>query len=143
MPKGTSLSGGRSYTRSSPITIEYRKDYFYKKLFYSQSFADFGQIQTNAPLRYRLGGNQGFNLHNGMDSESVAYLMKFLTTEEISQINADRALWNSGFNPYFDFLTESKYILFGKGFGLDLWLFEASWGPFLMIHDTSITTRYC
>ena len=69
--------------------------------------------------------------------------MKFLTENELSKINADRALWQSGYSSYFELGTESKYILFGKGFGLDLWLFEASWGPFLMIHDTSLTLRYC
>ena len=142
MPKGTSFSASRSYTRSSPVTIEYRKDYFYKKLFYSQTFADFGQTLTNGPLKLVIG-ERNVNYHNGQYSESRAYLMKFLKTEELSKMGANQALWQSRFWPYFDFLTETKYILVGKGFGLDLWLFEASWGPFLMIHDTSLTMRYC
>jgi len=142
MPYGTSLSAGSSYTRSSPVTIEYRKDYFYKKLFYSQTFADFGQTLTTGPLRQVIGGGNA-NYHNGSNSDSTAFLNQFLTAEEKSQIIADYVLWPSGFWPYYDFLTESKYILFGKGFGLDLWLFEGSWGPFLMIHDTSLTMRYC
>ena len=82
MPKGTNISTVRNYTRSSPVTLEYKKNYFFEKLFYSQSFADFGQIQTNAPLRYR---DERINIHGGMTSHSFAFLMQFLTFQNLMQ----------------------------------------------------------
>ena len=33
-PKGTTFAAARSYTKSSPVTLEYNKKYFFKKLFY-------------------------------------------------------------------------------------------------------------
>ena len=36
---------------ASPITFEYRKNYFYKRLLYSQVFADFGSTQSNSHIK--------------------------------------------------------------------------------------------
>ena len=41
---GMPFSAGTSVVRSSPITIEYRKNYFFEKLFYLQSLFDYGQL---------------------------------------------------------------------------------------------------
>ena len=64
-------------------------------------------------------------------------LQEFFTTEERSKLSK---LDN---NRIFDFKTVSNFILFGTGIGLDLWVLELSFGPFLMYHDTTITLSSC
>ena len=141
MPVGTNLSVGTTYVRSSPVTLEYRKEYFFRKLFYSQTFAEFGQTVTRGSLGYKTA--EGLSRHDMMRADSASLLTDFLRPKEVSTVTQNLAFNNTGRFPYFDLLTESKFIFFGKGIGIDLWIFEASWGPFLMIHDTSLTLRFC
>ena len=48
---GMPYSEGFSHVRSSPITLEYRKNYFFKKLFYYQALVDFGSAYGNEDIR--------------------------------------------------------------------------------------------
>ncbi len=125
MPLGKTFSGGSTYIRSSPFTLEYRKEYFFKKLFYSQTFAEFGQTVTSGAVRHRT--TQGTNVHTTINSSSDSFLANFLKPNERSKIPQDVYFFARGTWPYFDLLTKSKFILFGKGLGIDLWIFEASW----------------
>ena len=134
-PKGTTFAAARSYTKSSPVTLEYNKKYFFKKLFYTQVFADFGQTLTDATLRYPG------NWYADVIINSDPFLKDFLTAEEKSKISS--LLLDGSNYRIFNLKTESTFIFFGAGFGLDLWLLEGSWGPFLMLHDTSLNLRAC
>ncbi len=142
MPVGTIFSPGATYVRSSPVTLEYRKEYFFKKLFYSQTFAEFGQTVTTGPLRFKEAERQ-YGEINLLSPGSASFLTEFLRPKEISKISQALDFDATGRWPSLNLLTESKFIFFGKGLGIDLWIFEASWGPFLMIHDTSLTLRSC
>ena len=71
-PKGSTFAGARSYTKSSPVTLEYNKKYFFKKLFYTQVFADFGQTLTDATLRSYTG-----NWYSSSDINSDPFLIEF------------------------------------------------------------------
>ena len=134
-PKGTTFAAATSYTKSSPVKLEYNKKYFFKKLFYTQVFADFGQTLTDATLRYPG------NWYADVIINSDPFLKDFLTAEEKSKISS--LLLDGSNYRIFNLKTESTFIFFGAGFGLDLWLLEGSWGPFLMLHDTSLNLRAC
>ena len=134
LPEQKTSSQAISFTRSSPITFEYRKNYLFKKLFYTKVFADFGQTLTDGTLRYHD------NWYHDMNINSYPFLRKFLTAEEKSKLSSLRL--DDAYR-IFNLQTEVKFISLGVGFGLDLWLLEGSWGPFLMLHDTSVSLRAC
>ena len=135
--KGTAFAAARSYTKSPPVSLEYNKKYVFKKLFYTQVFSDFGQTLTDSQLRSSSVDN---NLYFDLQMNSDPFLKDFLTAEEKLILSSRSILPNSRL---FNFKTESNSILFGAGLGLDLWLLEGSWGPFLMIHDTSLALSAC
>ena len=138
---GSIYNVGKSFNRSSPVTIEYRKEYFFKKLLYSQTFAEFGQTETNGELWYIMpDGKQDVLSTLRTDTVAITFLNNFLKPNEKALVTAD---YSSGRWPYFNLLTESSFIFFGKGIGIDLWFLEASWGPFLMFHDTSVNLQSC
>ncbi len=65
-----------------------------------------------------------------MNINSYPFLRKFLTAEEKSKLSSLRL--DDAYR-IFNLQTEVKFISLGVGFGLDLWLLEGSWGPFLML----------
>tara|TARA_B100000470_G_scaffold106103_1_gene81868 strand:+ start:170 stop:1309 length:1140 start_codon:yes stop_codon:yes gene_type:complete len=144
-PAGSSYSQASSHDRTSPVTLEYRKNYFFKKLIYTQVFADFGQTQSNAAIFKILyspdssGSNQ--NWYPDFRINSEPFLIKFLTSEEKSIISSLPSI-EDGYR-ILDLETEFNFILFGMGIGLDLWFLEFSAGAFLMYHDTSVSLRLC
>ena len=82
-------------------------------------------------------------------ANNISFLKSFLGESVYSQIKLDypqrvyqNQIGNYVFNDIF-LSTHSKYIRFGKGFGIDLWFLEASLGPFLMLHDTSLDIKVC
>ena len=133
-PEGETFAASSSYTRSPPVTLEYNKKYVFQKLFYTQVFTDFGQTLTSSNLK------NPSNLYSDLYINSDPFLKDFLTVEEKLKI-LSRQL-DDGFR-VFNLKTESSFILFGIGLGLDLWLLEGSWGPFLMLHDTSLALSAC
>ena len=138
-PIGDPFVRSSSYVRASPITIEFRKNYFFKKLLYSQVFADFDQIVSNSDLRYwtlrSTGGDYGHFYSS--DIASNAFLQEFLTSEEKSLLSSLES------NRLLDLKTDSSLFILGFGLGLDLWIFEWSYSPFLMYYDTTVTLRSC
>ena len=134
IPEGSPYVHQRTSSRASPFKLEYRKNYFFKKLLYLQSFADFGQTIMNGDLK-KKGDSYSVDRIN-----SDPFLIKFLTAEEKSKL---LSLPSEESNRAFDLKTESNFILFGTGVGLDLWLLEFATGAFLMYHDTSVTLRSC
>ena len=137
VPEGTTVARGENAVRSSPVSLEYRKNYIFKKLFYTQTFIDFGQTLANQNIKkYEKGGK---TKHNYLLSEinTEPFLKSFLTAQEKEKLS----LLDS--NRIFDLKTESSFILAGIGIGLDLWFLEFSLTPFLMYHQTSITLRSC
>jgi len=135
--KGNAFAAARSYTKSPPVSLEYNKTYVFKKLFYTQVFSDFGQTLTDSQLRTSFVNN---NLYFDLQMNSDPFLKDFLTAEEKLILSSRSILPNSRL---FNFNTESSFILFGAGLGLDLWFLEGSWGPFLMIHETSLKLSAC
>ena len=144
-PAGSSYSQAWSHDRTSPVTLEYRKNYFFKKLIYTQVFADFGQTQSNAAIFKILyspdssGSNQ--NWYPDFRINSEPFLIKFLTSEEKSIISSLPSI-EDGYR-ILDLETEFNFILFGMGIGLDLWFLEFSAWAFLMYHETSVILRLC
>jgi len=137
-PSHISLEGKGIYSRgktsvlSSPITFEYRKNYFFKKLFYFENFLDINFSATDAPIY----GDQNTSLKNS-DVDSNTFLSEFLTEEEkliLSRLDDSNIL---------NLETTSNTLLFGTAFGIDLWFIEFSIGPFLMYHDTLVNLRSC
>ena len=61
----------------------------------------------------------------------------FITAEEksiLSSLDSTRIV---------DLKTESNFVLFGVGVGLDLWIIEQSFTPFIMYHQTKASLRSC
>ena len=134
VPEGTSYSGAYNALRASPFVFEYRKNYFIKKLFYTQTFTDFGRTSTSDVLRNAVDGG---NSYSSSDINSNEFLKEFFTSQEktlVSRLSGSRT---------FDLKTESYFVYTGIGLGLDLWFFEIGWGPFLMYHDTSVVLGAC
>ena len=78
---GMPFSSGTSNVRSSPIILEYRKNYLFKKLFYLQTLTDFGSVITNQVLGYKeLSGNDFEYSHN--DFVTDPFFKDFITPEE-------------------------------------------------------------
>ena len=125
-------SRGKTAVRSSPITFEYRKNYFFKKLFYFENFLDINLTATDATIVR----DQNTSLKNS-DVDSNTFLSEFLTEEEKSILSR---LDDSN---YLNLETTSNTLLFGTSIGLDLWILEWSVGPFLMYHDTLVNLRSC
>ncbi len=103
-------SRGKTAVRSSPITFEYRKNYFLKKLFYFENFLDINLTETNAEIRGYSG-----------DKNNVS---EFLNEEEKSIVT------NLPDSNILNLETTSNTLLFGTSIGLDLWILEWSFGPF-------------
>ena len=131
-PKGTNYSEGETASKASPITLEYRTNYFLKKLFYTQFFFDFGSGLTNGEIL-----EKGLSPHQTSDINTNAFLQEFLTSEEKS------LLLSLDTNRILDLETKSNYLSFGVGVGFDLWFLEFSYGPFLMYHDSKVSLRSC
>jgi len=128
-----------SSVRASPITVEYRKNNFFKKLLFSQVFADFDQVVSNSDIRYGKMKDYGssYDHYYSSDISSNAFLQEFLTSEEkslLSSLDEKRLL---------DLKTDTSLFILGFGLGLDLWIFEWSYSPFLMYYDTTVTLRSC
>ena len=112
IPAGSSYSRGSSYVLSSPVTLEYRKNYFFKKLIYTQVFADYGQTLTNKNIRKRLSSpdsNGSYTSWYGEgDINSEPFLIKFFTAEEkqiISSLSSE-----DGNQRIFDLETEFNFF---------------------------------
>jgi len=138
---GMPFSKGTSMVRSSPITIEYRKNYLFKKLFYLQTVADFGSTVGNEDIRsddVRDGsGNNSRTHYTASILFSDPIMGKYITAEEksiLSSLDSTRIV---------DLKTESNFLLIGLGIGIDLWLLELSFSPFLMYHQTKVSLRSC
>ena len=134
---GMPFSAGTSVVRSSPITIEYRKNYFFEKLFYLQSLFDYGSVIGNSDISSdtEKEGNRTHYTASILFSDPI--MGKYITAEEkkiLSSLDSTRIV---------DLKTELNYILFGYGVGLDLWLLELSFAPFLMYHQTKASLRSC
>ena len=80
--------------------------------------------------------NQGNSLTYS-DVDSNTFLSEFLTEEEKSILS------RLDHSNYLNLETTSNTLLFGTSIGLDLWIFELSFGPFLMYHDTLVNLRSC
>ena len=137
IPPNVPYSRSYNTVRASPITLEYRKNYFFKKLLYTSVFADFGSAIANAEINTYNGHSSNENPYNSSEISSDPFLQGFLTAEEKSKLSS---LENTRI---LDLETGSKYLLFGVNIGFDLWLIEYSFGPYLMYHDTTISLRSC
>ena len=132
IPPNVPYSRSYNTVRASPITLEYRKNYFFKKLLYTSVFADFGSAIANSEIKtYKE------NPYNSSEISSDPFLQGFLTAEEKSKLSSLES------TRIIDIETESNYLLFGVNIGFDLWLIEYSFGPYLMYHDTTISLRSC
>ncbi len=134
---GMPFTLGTSIVRSSPITLEYRKNYLFKKLFYLQSAADFGSLVGNDDIRSDTEeiGNRTHYTASILFSDPI--MKDFITAEEksiLSSLDSTRIV---------DLKTESNFVLFGVGVGLDLWIIEQSFTPFIMYHQTKASLRSC
>lgn len=136
-PAGVPWSDAYTNVRSSPITVEYRKDYFYKRLLYFQSSLNIDNIMANRAIKYHTGNISNYTSVQISDVGSGSIIDEMLTSEEKSKLST---LDSSRF---FDIKTESTFLAYGYGIGLDLWIFEFSKGIFLMYHDTNVTFRTC
>ena len=134
---GMPFSRGQSSVRSSPITLEYRKNYLFKKLIYYQALTDFGSVVSNAVLSKNSEDPGGDNPYTYQVLLEDPIMKNFITAEEksiLSSLDSSRIL---------DIKTESNFILFGASIGLDLWFIEISNGIFLMHHQTKASLRSC
>jgi len=116
--------------RSTPITLEYKKIYFFNKLFFYKSIIDIDDYKLDLRLT-RKGGSR----FSSNDLEH-SFFNNFLTQNEISkviQLNVDELFLE----------TSSKYILFGNIIGIDLWFVELGIGPFLLFQETDIILNGC
>jgi len=137
IPPNVPYSRSYNTVRASPITLEYRKNYFFKKLLYTSVFADFGSAIANAEINTYNGPTSNENPYNSSEISSDPFLQGFLTAEEKSKLSSLES------TRIIDIETESNYLLFGVNIGFDLWLIEYSFGPYLMYHDTTISLRSC
>ena len=113
---GMPFSAGTSVVRSSPITIEYRKNYFFEKLFYLQSVFDFGSVIANR--RFVTGkSSRDHQELTTSDINTNPFLQEFLTSEEKSLLSSLEP------SRLFDLKTDSSLFILGFGLGLDLWIF--------------------
>ena len=134
-PAGTNYSYGEDTALLTPITLEYRANYFYNKLFYTQLFFDFGSAITSNEIKSGHEGEDSALITS--DINTNAFLQEFLTAEEKSLLQSLDS------NRIFDLKTESSFLLFSAGLGLDLWIIEIVTGPYLMFHDTKVSLRSC
>ena len=83
IPPNVPYSRSYNTVRASPITLEYRKNYFFKKLLYTSVFADFGSAIANAEIKtYKE------NPYNSSEISSNPFLQGFLTAEEKSKLSS-------------------------------------------------------
>ena len=139
-PAGAVWSKSFNNVRSFPITIEYRKNYLFKKLLFTQTFLDFGNTISNNNIKTHSGH---FN-HDRTELDqtlinSNSFLKNFLTEEEKSLLSS----LDSSVKRVFDLKTTSNFVSIGVGIGLDLWFLEIANGFFLMYHETSVSLRSC
>jgi len=136
-PIGVPYSQARSSVLSSPITIEYKKNYLYKRLLYFGAFADFASSQTNMEIRRHSSEPGNDPSYRISEIASNPFLQGFLTEEEKSKLSSLDS------SRIFDLKTTSNFVLYGVGLGVDLWFLEISSGFFLMYHDTTVSLRSC
>ena len=136
-PIGVPYSQGRSSVLASPITIEYKKNYLYKRLLYFGAFVDFASSQTNMEIRRHSSEPGNDPSYRISEIASNPFLQGFLTAEEKSKLSSLDS------SRIFDLKTKSNFILSGVGLGVDLWFLEISNGFFLMYHDTTVSLRSC
>ena len=133
--------GSPSY--SSPITLEFRKNYLFKKLIFTQVFFDFDSFEAIDDLKMHFGIRDErttltINDINSNDRPMAnSFINKFLTAQEKSTLSSLNGSRNFGLK------TQMNYILYNFGIGIDLWFFELSTGPFLMFHDTKTSLITC
>ena len=136
-PIGVPYSEARSSVLASPITIEYKKNYLYKRLLYFGAFVDFASSQTNMEIRRHSSEPGNDPSYRISEIASNPFLQGFLTAEEKSKLSSLDS------SRIFDLKTKSNFILSGVGLGVDLWFLEIYNGFFLMYHDTTVSLRSC
>ena len=128
---------GTNTFRASPITLEYRKNYFLKKLLYTESFFDFGVVEADGSLKDSVKDSVEHNYLGNSDIGSHPFLDWFLSSEEKSKISSLSS------DSRFNLKTNQKFILFGTGIGLDLWILQIFQGFYLMYNDIKVHLRAC
>ena len=82
-PAGVPWSDAYTNVRSSPITVEYRKDYFYKRLLYFQSSLNIDNIMANRAIKWHTGNISNYQSIKISDVGSGSFIDEMLTSEEI------------------------------------------------------------
>ena len=81
-PAKVPWSDAYTNVRSSPITVEYRKDYFYKRLLYFQSSLNIDNIMANRAIKWHTGNISNYQSVRIYDVGSGSFIDEMLTSEE-------------------------------------------------------------
>ena len=152
-----SLKSGLQNKRNSLLSFEYKKKYLFKKLIFVNQILDIYQISEKNIALSKIQEIKQDNIgtFTGRDyftstliiSETSNYhdseFKNFKSTLSESDFNFIKNNTNSNTKRTVNFDLETKYILYGLGIGLDLWIIEFSHGPFFMFHETDINMKSC
>ena len=138
------------------FTFEYRKNYFYKKLFFTGKILELNNFQEKNILATSISNSTGgenpyvynpyltkplrINNSSNFNDKSFDNYRSLLSYKEFNLLknNTDES-WERTLN----FDITSKYSIFGYGVGIDLWILELAYGPFFMLYESNIRMKSC